>query len=266
MLEPFEAPRLKLDRARKHLQELTGAAGSYIMDRPVAIVVEQFPGMENHVPAANAWVARFRRPVPKTIAPIIGDVVHNLRAALDLMASDLVRLNGKNPHKVYFPFSDTPDLLPERIKKCRFDRAGAEAVSLLKSMKPYKGGNMILRAIHDMDVADKHQALLPTVGAVAVPVGSAFPGMKGTQFENMQTVVVKDGQMIVGYEARMSQIPLGTELPMRFFLTLGTAKDHPGFGGNEIVKFLHDLAKAADGVLEAFAALFPGATFPSSGP
>ncbi len=91
----------------------------------------------------------------------MGDLLHNLRAALDLMACDLVRLNGLNANGVHFPFSETPKDLPEMIKRRKFFRAGPEAVELLKKMRPYRGGQEALRAIHDLDIQDKHKELIP---------------------------------------------------------------------------------------------------------
>lgn len=34
-------------------------------------------------------------------------------------------------------------------------------MDLLKAQKPYRGGNEFLRSIHDLDVLDKHSALIP---------------------------------------------------------------------------------------------------------
>jgi hypothetical protein len=42
---------------------------------------------------------------------IVGDIIHNLRAALDLAACDLVRIRGGNDNGVYFPFCNEPDEL-----------------------------------------------------------------------------------------------------------------------------------------------------------
>jgi hypothetical protein len=47
------------------------------------------------------------------------------------------------------------------IARRNFDKAGEAAVKLLKeSIKPYKGGNDLLRAIHDLNVQDKHRTLI----------------------------------------------------------------------------------------------------------
>jgi hypothetical protein len=54
------------------------------------------------------------------------------------------------------------------------NRCGNDVVKVLKSLQPYKGGNKLLRTIHDMDIADKHQSLITVFGAMnrAYPVNA----------------------------------------------------------------------------------------------
>jgi hypothetical protein len=46
MIAPFEASKLKLDRAREHLQEFESAVKAYLSEKPCIIVVESFRGLE----------------------------------------------------------------------------------------------------------------------------------------------------------------------------------------------------------------------------
>ena len=48
------------------------------------------------------------------------------------------------------------------IKEKNFHRAGPDAVALLKKFEPYRGGNNLLRGLHDLDIEDKHKALILT--------------------------------------------------------------------------------------------------------
>jgi hypothetical protein len=260
MAAPFDASSLKLARAAKHLEELKVAASDYLALNPVRIVVEPFPHMEKSH-GTQAWIARIDKPVPFEFSAIIGDVVHNLRAALDLLACDLVRLAGKPIRSVYFPFCEGHADLLDTIKKRNLHRAGPDVVAVVRSLKPYKGGNIALRAIHDMDIADKHQAMLPVIGATTVPLGSILQLPPEHQLQTLSTIIAQDGQIVVGLPASITSPPLGAELPSRFFLALQNA---PGIGNREMFEALHDLTKAADGVFDALTALRPGATFPIS--
>jgi hypothetical protein len=255
MIAPFDASKLKIERANKHFQELEASISAYFSENPCALMVEPFPGMNprhNH-----AWIARISKPVPLFLSSIIGDVVHNLRTALDLLACDLVRLNGRSVRNVYFPFCEKASDLSTAVKDRNLHKAGDDIVRAIKHLKPYKGGNITLRSIHDMDIADKHQALLPVIGAVNAPVGTVI--FSGNEFQLPPiSTLIKDGQIIMGLPA--SQIPLWTELPARFFLAFG---EGDGFGNRPVIECLHDLSQTAKDVLFTLSSLRPGATFPT---
>jgi hypothetical protein len=164
---------------------------------------------------------------PEDFGAVVGDVVHNLRAALDLMACDLVRAGNGDPKNVYFPFCDRPEDLDKVLKDKNFNRAGAKAIALLKELKPYRGGNVALRAIHDLDIQDKHKSLIP---AVTVVTGQTF------------RVDVQDG--------KASFVPIADSGPRTSF----NFPDGP-FKDQEIIPTLHELMKLTASVVEAFAAL-----------
>ena len=154
--ENFLGAKLKLKRTKTHLQELGNRIDDYFRSQPVKVVVEKDPNSPNY-----NWTLRVKHDVPLCFAAIIGDVIHNLRASLDLLATELVAKSGGNPKDVYFPFANDEDGLDEMIKKRHIDRAGGKAIALIKSLKPYKGGNDLLRALHDLDIIDKHRSLIP---------------------------------------------------------------------------------------------------------
>jgi hypothetical protein len=91
MIAPFEASKLKVSRAARHLSELEIAVTAYLAEKPCVIVVEPFPYMQGIMPASlrHACMARAdSEPVPLDLSAMIGDVVHNLRSTLDLLACD----------------------------------------------------------------------------------------------------------------------------------------------------------------------------------
>jgi hypothetical protein len=153
----FSATKLKIKRAERHLSELDGAERRFADTKPFRLVVEA-EGPDRHLLRIQGWPL-----LPECFAPIIGDVVHNLRASLDLLACELVRMNGGNDNNVYFPFAENGAALDSMIKQRNFHRAHADAVNLLRSLRPFKGGNEALRAIHDLDITDKHKSLVPVV-------------------------------------------------------------------------------------------------------
>ncbi len=258
MIAPFEASKLKLERAAEHLQEFNREAIAYLNSKPCAIVVEPFPGGLHEQMGTQSWNARIRKAIPTKFSTLIGDAVHNLRSALDLLICDLVRINNKNPDNVYFPFCSSAADLPHAIRKRNVHRAGRDVVQAIESLKPYKGGNVVLRLIHDLDIADKHQALLPVLSGVSLPLGKLFGTNLPDNVGNWQSLIDHDGQMIIGTEDYL-KIPLGTELPARFFLALDFG---PGVGFRPVIEGLHELAHEANRVFQALTSLRPGAVFP----
>ncbi len=109
------------------------------------------------------------------------------------------------------------------IAKRHFDRAGTAAVQLLKELKPYKGGNVALRAIHDLNVRDKHRTL------IVHAVSSISPRMQMTPA----------GLMPVGEPTKPSEVKLVFPLDCALAET-------------DLIPTLHELVDLASSVVEAF--------------
>jgi hypothetical protein len=174
MLGSFYAPNLKIERARKHLADLEAEIAAFSATRPARFESAILPP-EDGVQRVF-FQMHFQQPWP-TLGAIIGDVIHNLRTALDLAACDMVRWKEgetADVRKVYFPFCKSPDELDAMIRERHFHRAGEDAVALIREAKPYIGGNATLRAMHDLDIQDKHTALIPTFMQVGGPILSRW--------------------------------------------------------------------------------------------
>jgi hypothetical protein len=123
-------------------------------------------------------------PVPVEASAIVGDIFHNLRSALDLMACEMCGPPGKPDPDVRFPFCADESEMDRMIKSRGFDKAGDAAVRLMKEIKPYASGNAALRAIHDLNIRDKHKMLIvnpmrassPVIDTQAPGGGIAFVG------------------------------------------------------------------------------------------
>jgi hypothetical protein len=100
---------------------------------------------------------------------IVGDAVHNLRATLDLLAVEIVRRNGGNTKGVYFPFADSAEAFDEMFRRRNFNRASVKDQAILRALQPYRGGNDLLRSLHDLDIQDKHHSLIPHAAFVTTP-------------------------------------------------------------------------------------------------
>ena len=219
----FYAARVKVRRASRHIAELEAEISKFSGSDAVTLEV-YFTEGEAKPEAAFRLVVP---PLPETVIASFGDAVHNLRSALDLMASELARNAKQSDQGVYFPFSDQPEGLDIQIKAKKFSRAGEKAVALLKSLKPYKGGNVALRELHDLDVRDKHKTVL----------FAAF---------------VSDGILFrVRDEENRPIFHLMPEGPSPSIKLL--FQENSVFSGKEIIPTLRGLVKLVDGVIDAFA-------------
>src|SRR3954447_22792037 len=97
--EPFLGPKLKLERAKRHVHELDVALSAYVARNPCVLIGEGDP-------KGGGWRVRVsvREPPPEEAAVIIGDIIHNLRSALDLLVNDLAALAGDHSGRPRFPF------------------------------------------------------------------------------------------------------------------------------------------------------------------
>jgi hypothetical protein len=95
---------------------------------------------------------------PFWILSIAGDVIHNLRGALDHLAFQLAIVgSGKLPsRRVEFPIAKDRDTY-EAEKPRKVEGIRPEAIKAIDDLKPYKGGNDALWRIHELDNIDKHR-------------------------------------------------------------------------------------------------------------
>jgi hypothetical protein len=172
--------------------------------------------------------ARFHQDVPEGLAPIIGDVVHNLRSALDVMMTELiaslqhpsVRLN-----QISFPFWDNtkPNSKKNAFIRSQVQFAHDGLKSLLEAWEPFPSGKSRLFALNELWNRDKHRSIIPVRAGIEYsenfaafihtlngePWVDAFPVIKATH----------DGKVHMTC-AQSFGPPAGTEVPCKCRLGL----------------------------------------------
>jgi hypothetical protein len=138
--------------------------------------------------------------------------------------------------------------------------AHPDGVQIVRDLEPYHGGKHSLRALHDLDVLDKHKLLIPALAAMHVErlgftFGDKVGSLGGTDFE-----AVDDGANFVAtVDCPGIQSPgdfnLNNDLKASFDVIFG--KGQP-FEGEAIVPTLTKLTDLATGVVEVCGGLFPG--------
>lgn len=173
----FQNSRIKIEQARRHVAEVERLLAEHAAS---ITIIPGFPDgydVPNHpskivVPLGSMQI----RGVPEVVPATIGDAIHNLRSALDLMAADMARNNNESVDKVAFPFAESSSKFNKAMKERKFSRCGEIAIAIAIKTEPYKGGNSLLFAIHQLDISDKHDMLLPVVNGIGMPVIDTWTG------------------------------------------------------------------------------------------
>ena len=230
----FAAPTRKLRWGRHRIGEFLWLLHQYELSNPVK---QKHNGTE-------IIVEREKSP-PDELALVLGDAIHNLRATLDLLAAELVRRNGGSVKGVYFPFAASASELDEQIRSKKFHRAGEAAVQQVRRLAPYRGGNEALRGLHDLDIMDKHQLIIP-----------AFQGFRMVNFR----LKGPSGEMVgdasgPGDGISISATPDDTLTwdSLQFTVVFGQGVP-PVFLEKPVVNTLESLAKLVEHVVESFRA------------
>jgi hypothetical protein len=188
--------RAKLARADEQLDRL---------DDELAVFAEQHPyDFRGDVePDAGRWAAYFilKKPLPVELSVTVGDIVHNLRSALDHIAYALV---PDPTRRTNFPIFDEPDdffcavKLP--AKRNRGPLAGLDpespAFALIEGAQPYMGGHPPdtdpLRILSALNNEDKHRAIVACNTALTEEPSpeAAIVGMKDVEVADEYTIHV----------------------------------------------------------------------------
>lgn len=97
------------------------------------------------------------------VISLAGDIIHNLRSALDHLAYQLAligspSLSEPELKQIEFPIADSFTKY-EAIKIGKVKGMRPEAVGAIDALKPYRTGNDALWRIHQLDIIDKHRTL-----------------------------------------------------------------------------------------------------------
>lgn len=149
--------RLKIERAKKHVNDLNIAIDNFLVEHPFELW-SRF----KKKPSERAIFVKQNKPIPDEIPLILGDAVHNLKSALDILAWRMVGDKAPNPKRVLFPFADTEEGLKGSIGNRQTALAGEKVVRTIKELKPYLGGNKYLYGVQTLDTSDKHHFIITT--------------------------------------------------------------------------------------------------------
>jgi hypothetical protein len=152
--------RLKLHRARQHVQTLNAQVASFGDRDPYAFVEQLEPQLGQHVVRVKVQ----REPLPMWSA-LVGDALQDMRAALEHLAYALaVAYSGEpdDPEKVSFPITDTLGKF-NAVRKQKIGLIDPAAQALIQEVQPYHRGDRAefhsLMVLDDLARVDRHRTL-----------------------------------------------------------------------------------------------------------
>jgi hypothetical protein len=163
--------RRKVEWANTHFENLEVIKKRFIKGKPYTIDSE--PDSKAGHEGLYRFFPTYLGPIDPRIALLAGDIIHNVRSALDHLACHLVEAAGNKPSpKTCFPiFKGTTINEPAFAAQVKGMRDSAK--NRIRDTEAYKGGKgRNLWAIHKLDIADKHHGILTTLfrlGTVSIP-------------------------------------------------------------------------------------------------
>jgi hypothetical protein len=265
--ELTRAPGFKVERAKHHIRDLNSQVSDYLSRRPFVLTLRKNPQL-----GEKSVGVKTKEAIPENLSAIIGDAVHNLRSALDLLIFAMVGTDALNPDRVQFPFAKRAETLENTIKNRNVHLAGKNVIEAIKALKPYPDGNELLAGLHLLDVQDKHK-LIVTVGRSAdisyndlrkvIPeivtsnITSAQPDAPMFNFNGTGRFILRDGRPEPSIWQRAAARDATTEhetnIQPAFAICFG--EGHP-FSGEPVIGKLHDMVGEVEGAIISITAAY----------
>lgn len=162
--DAFTGPLLKMERADEHIRELRSSINPLRQD------LYSF-GMKKREDKAGGTMYSLayepKKPVARVLSLTIGDAIHNLRAALDHFATNIVRSKEPNA-KPYFPMAKTRSAMEASgaLKELEAALPGAREL-MLDVVRPADDPDQrYWSMLQQFDIIDKHSLIIPNITIV----------------------------------------------------------------------------------------------------
>lgn len=246
----LDDPFTKVTWAGNHLEKMRLEYRRVMIDEPHFAVGE--------LDAEHAeYVYRFKEPTTELDAfgLIVGDIVHNLRCALDQTAWQLAGIVGQQRREVMYPIFTTREGF-DQAKKERISMLSQPMQDVIEGTQPYHNGYELLGLLHRLSIIDKHR-VIPTV--VRRYGGFGFIGrgdIDWTQYTmRVSSSPFHDGQEIMRLPFAVYAAHLEQEPTLGFSIELTEAEGLAQRGVYDVMLALHELVR--DRVLPRFTQFFP---------
>ena len=233
----FIGSELKIERANKHIADLKTLTEGVVNGDSCRLHIEKDGKTGNDTLKIDSI-----KPLPPDAVLIIGDAVHKLHTALDLMMSEIVR----DPDRyTRFPFFETRQEVVGQMDSGKIKAAGHEICDLImNTIKPYRGGNDTLYGLHDLDIVDKHRRLIVILDVVSITIDAEDEN--GKLPVELVARIGPNGLLNAGFGSGKLHIK-NYEQPI-LDIRFGSGEI---FAGDSVIETLNKLSQLVSGVVHA---------------
>jgi hypothetical protein len=162
--DPLSDAKIKIERANANIQDVLSEHVAFFGNAPPHYTSFRELTADG---TREALKIKIIRDPPPLFAAAVGDAVTNLRSALDYLTCQLAIQNGTNDvSKVEWPFASSPEAFASANTQKKIKGLSPEAVDLIRSQKPYRGGDDLLWSLNDLRNSNIHRHLV--VSAITV--------------------------------------------------------------------------------------------------
>ncbi len=246
MVDPFESSRLKIARAKEHIEDLERQIHTFAQTKPYKRFTEVDPESRDRILHKIQFVGG----LPRSFAVIVGEVINALREALDNAGYAVAIAAGKiNPRFCMFPFGGSPAKFETNaLGNCK--DVPQEIIALFRRFKPYKGGDDLLWALSRISVGNKHKiGIIPCTTGFVNSTVNITGGQVGKPFY-FQFLFRWDGAK---QEATLaaSNSDLAVNGDISFFIAFDQVEV---VGGKPVISVLNKLVGVVEGIFLAIEA------------
>ena len=168
--DPFESPRILIERAREQIGEADSNLKAFFDRKPCANVIDF-----DRETSQQVHKVRLTAKLPERVTAIVKDVTGNLRDALDhAVYACAVALSVDEPTSTGFPFARDAAGVTGELNGKRLSGNPPEIRAFLAAFEPHQTGNQLLWGLNRIRVPKTHRVLIPVLisaGSTSIGIG-----------------------------------------------------------------------------------------------
>lgn len=170
---PFPNAAAKVRRAATHIDAAYASIRDYLSTAQWEIGWSTDPKTRELV-----FQITMKQALPAELETIISDALSNMRSALNLLVSDMVRANQRQVSKQNaFPSAESKQKYAREVDK-RLENVSLKARRFIDRLRPHGDGNLLFWRLAEIRNTDEHHYVLPVVlGRLSMAIQAGIPGI-----------------------------------------------------------------------------------------